>query len=232
MPRKSDTSKSRKKAGRLSREDRALWDHVADQVSPLERTRTVQTRAITEFEELLGEPRSASRPHPGGAKPNGAHHPGTPNNLANGHANPGRTQRTPAAATGSPSPPALPQTGLDDRTTRRISRGRDVIDGRIDLHGMRQSEAERALKRFLFASHARDARTVLVITGKGATGSRSLFEDPDAHEMHREPRGVLKRRVPQWLQATELRSIVVGFGPAHQKHGGDGALYVRLKSKR
>ena len=45
-------------------------------------------------------------------------------------------------------------------------------------------------------------------------------------------RGVLRRLVPQWLRATDLRALVVGFEPAHVGHGGEGALYVRLRRPR
>ena len=42
-------------------------------------------------------------------------------------------------------------------------------------------------------------------------------------------RGVLKRQVPLWLKLPEFRVYVVGFEPAHVGHGGEGALYVRIK---
>ena len=42
-------------------------------------------------------------------------------------------------------------------------------------------------------------------------------------------RGVLKRQVPMWLSLPEFRSFVVGFEDAHVGHGGEGALYVRLR---
>ncbi|MGB9296001.1 MAG: Smr/MutS family protein, partial [Pseudolabrys sp.] len=46
-------------------------------------------------------------------------------------------------------------------------------------------------------------------------------------------RGVLKRQVPQWLGLPEFRALVVGFEDAHVAHGGEGALYVRVRrSKR
>ena len=44
--------------------------------------------------------------------------------------------------------------------------------------------------------------------------------------------GILRRMVPHWLAAPELRSIVLGFEPASAIHGGDGALYVRIRRKR
>jgi DNA-nicking Smr family endonuclease len=40
---------------------------------------------------------------------------------------------------------------------------------------------------------------------------------------------VLRRQVPQWLGLPEFRSLVVGFEDAHVAHGGEGALYVRVR---
>jgi DNA-nicking Smr family endonuclease len=45
-------------------------------------------------------------------------------------------------------------------------------------------------------------------------------------------RGVLRRQVPLWLALPDLRSLVVGFEEAHVAHGGEGALYVRLRRAR
>jgi DNA-nicking Smr family endonuclease len=92
---------------------------------------------------------------------------------------------------------------------------------RIDLHGRTQSEAHAALLSFLRAAQADGARFALVITGKGGSGSQHLSE-----------RGVLKRQVPHWLRLPEFRSYVIGFEDAHIGHGGEGALYVRLRRGR
>ncbi|MGH6765236.1 MAG: Smr/MutS family protein, partial [Bradyrhizobium sp.] len=45
-------------------------------------------------------------------------------------------------------------------------------------------------------------------------------------------RGVLRRQVPQWLSLPEFRTLVVGFEEAHIGHGGEGALYVRIRRPR
>jgi len=102
---------------------------------------------------------------------------------------------------------------------QRVARGKEKIDGRLDLHGLTQSEAHGTLLRFLRTASARDARLVLVITGKGARESEG-------------ERGVLKRRVPQWLSLPEFRVLVVGFENAHVAHGGEGALYIRIRRTR
>jgi DNA-nicking Smr family endonuclease len=106
------------------------------------------------------------------------------------------------------------------REKQRLSRGRAEIDARIDLHGMTQAQAHAALLRFLHRAQATGAKFVLVITGKGA---------PDAP---RGGRGVLRRQVPLWLGLPEFRGCVLGFDRAHSGHGGEGALYVRLRKAR
>ena len=114
------------------------------------------------------------------------------------------------------SAPAL--VPLDRRLKQRLARGAETIDARIDLHGRTQSEAHGALLRFLRRAQADGAKVVLVITGKGA--GTSDF----AHE-----RGVLKRQVPHWLMLPEFRALVLGAEDAHAGHGGEGALYVRVR---
>jgi DNA-nicking Smr family endonuclease len=125
-----------------------------------------------------------------------------------------------------PAPPASLPTktpalvGLGRRLKQRVARGLDPIDARIDLHGHTQKQAHTALLRFLQRAQADGARTALVVTGKGtARGGRGTGSE----------RGVLKRQVPMWLSLPEFRSFVVGFEDAHVGHGGEGALYVRLR---
>jgi DNA-nicking Smr family endonuclease len=114
----------------------------------------------------------------------------------------------------------LPLAPLGRRMKQRVVRGKEAIDGRLDLHGLTQSEAHAALLRFLRAASSRGARLVLVITGKGAGAGHG-------------DRGVLRRQVPQWLGLPEFRMLVLGFEDAHVSHGGEGALYVRVRrSKR
>lgn len=117
----------------------------------------------------------------------------------------------------------LPLAPLGRRMKQRVARGREPIDARIDLHGMTQSRAHVALFNFLQRARGDGARIVLVVTGKGA---KRGGDDEGAD------RGVLKRQVPNWLSLPEFRSLVVGFDDAHIGHGGQGALYVRLRRQR
>src|SRR5437016_11039910 len=61
-----------------------------------------------------------------------------------------------------------PLAAFGRRMKQRVARGKETIDGRLDLHGLTQSEAHAALLRFLRTASSRGARLVLVITGKGA----------------------------------------------------------------
>ena len=105
--------------------------------------------------------------------------------------------------------------GFDKASARRLTRGSFEIDDRLDLHGMSEAIAHRALLRFVKSSHLLSYRTLLIITGKGAQGQ-----------------GVLRRKVPQWLKEPPLNDKVLAITQASPKDGGGGALYVRLRRKR
>lgn len=122
-----------------------------------------------------------------------------------------------AAPRVNPAPPPRPVTPLaeiDHRTRVKLRRGRLDVDAKLDLHGMRQAEAQRALLGFLRRAQGEGAKVVIVVTGKGYSSEEG---------------GVLRRMVPMWLQAPQLRDVVIGFGEAARNHGGEGALYVRIR---
>ncbi len=114
-------------------------------------------------------------------------------------------------------PPLAP---LGRRERARLARGKGEIDARLDLHGMTQVRAHHALLGFLQRAHSEGLTFVLVITGKGKAGKVE------------QERGVLRRQVPHWLSLPEFRALVVGFEEAHIGHGGEGALYVRVRRSR
>ena len=129
------------------------------------------------------------------------------------------TAVAPSRAATPATPPPLAT--FARREKRELARGRTAIDARIDLHGMTQAQAHAALVRFLHRAQDDGAKFALVVTGKGSRAADGASE-----------RGVLRRQVPLWLQLPDLRDIVVGFEEAHVGHGGEGALYVRLRRPR
>jgi len=182
---------------RLSAEEEHLWSAVARTVEPLRHGR------------------KTVRPRTGdAARPVKKKSPGGP------PAAPARLQSAPPAPARAPAASPAPSVAIGRRERQALARGRTAIDGRIDLHGMTQTQAHGALLRFLHRAQAGGGKFVLVITGKGAGPGP------------RDGRGILRRQVPLWLALPEFRACVLGFDVADIGHGGDGALFVRLKKAR
>lgn len=98
---------------------------------------------------------------------------------------------------------------------RRIRRGQNEIDARLDLHGHTQDTAHRELIDFVLRQAALQARCVLVITGKGRLGT-----------------GILRARLFDWIADPSLRPVIAGYAAAHPRHGGAGATYIFLRPRR
>lgn len=115
----------------------------------------------------------------------------------------------------SPKPAAKPVCDtppeIGGHRAAQLRKGRGEPEARLDLHGMTQAEAHRALLRFLTRARANEARMVLVIPGKS---------------------GVLNRQFKLWLAQGEFATLVSGVSGAHKRHGGSGAFYVLLKKAR
>jgi DNA-nicking Smr family endonuclease len=176
----------------LSEEEHALWETVAKQIRPLRAKRLA----------------AVSQPVPPKAEANVV-------TKAETH----RKMAIPTVTPPAKKPIVPPLAPLGRRERSQLSKGKKEIEGRLDLHGMTQARAHRALSGFLHQAHGDGLTFVLIITGKGKIGSES-------------ERGVLRRQVPQWLGQPEFRTVVVGFEEAHIGHGGAGALYVRIRRVR
>ena len=124
-----------------------------------------------------------------------------------------------------------PLTGLDRRSERRMMRGQVEIEGRIDLHGTGVERSHERLLNFLATSRAQGLRLVLVITGKGASPFTQHTLHGADHYHAPERQGRLRRLAPEWFHERQFREHIAGFQPAHPRHGGGGAFYVRLRKK-
>lgn len=192
---------------RLSPEERRLWAQVA---------RTVERRAGVPAPEAPPAEAPAPPPPPPANPVKAAARAAAEREQAEQMAR--ALAQLAAGVRHSPAPRAHGRAArhapdpLEPRRLRRISRERDPIEARIDLHGMTQFEAEDRLKAFIRSCFAQGMRAVLVVTGKGYSGD-----------------GIIRRRAPEWLAARELREMVAGVSSAARRHGGEGALYVALK---
>lgn len=122
--------------------------------------------------------------------------------------------KTPPGSAPGSAPPAP---GLDRRTAERLKRGQLALEARLDLHGLTQEAAHRALNAFLRRAADEGKRTVLVITGKGEAKAGG---------------GVLRTNLPRWLATPPLSRRVLSVVPAKARDGGLGAFYVRLRKER
>ena len=177
----------------LSEEERSLWESVTKHTKPLRKKHR------------------AAKPDAGSSdtKAQLAAKPAVP---------PSSRLRASLPKTAKPAMPPLAPLGRRERS--QLSRGRKEIEARLDLHGMTQARAHRALLSFLQRAYLDGLTFVLIITGKGKVGGAEA------------ERGVLRRQVPHWLSQPEFRNLVVGFESAHIGHGGEGALYVRVRRSR
>jgi DNA-nicking Smr family endonuclease len=140
-----------------------------------------------------------------------------------------RRKPAPPSATLNSSPPepkpepslALDRfAGFDRANAERLKRGKHKVEARLDLHGMTQIEAHRALSVFIRSARVEGKRCVLVITGRGA--AKGAYGSG----------GVLRAAVPRWLDEPDFRPHLLAIATAQPRDGGAGALYVMLRRTR
>ncbi|MEH6404378.1 MAG: Smr/MutS family protein [Sneathiella sp.] len=210
-----------KKAGlrSLSSEDKSLWAHVSKNVEPQSSNRFTGFEDLTNPQEEPAEkvPFQVSR-----QKKIRAYPPVLPSAKK-------EVFDEDAFFRGSVVPSVRHNVpGIDRNTSEKLRKGRMIIEGRADLHGLTQKEAHSKLRSFLGSAHRNGKRCVLVITGKGS----SIEKTDDASFMGGGRKGVLREEVPKWLSAPDLRRLVLDYRIAQAKHGGGGALYVLLRRAR
>jgi len=231
-------SDTRRRRADLGPEDRALWDRVTRDATPLPPTRRDGERRS---EAPAGaEPVPLKTPEAKPAQPAPAPLPASPASPTSPAPAPRRLRPT-----GSGKPPEIgldlagpavgpvgrPEAGLDRRLAERLRRGEREPDGRIDLHGMTAERAHRALDQRIGEALAHGERLVLVITGKGGKRRSAPDDLADALFM-RDDQGVLRQQAPGWLRRGPHARHIVGIYEAPLRHGGAGAFYVYLKKPR
>lgn len=120
----------------------------------------------------------------------------------------------PAKPAHAPVRVGTPPPGIDSHRWRDLRRGRTRPERTLDLHGRRAQDAYHAVRAFLLSAHADGIRCVAVVTGKGPM--------PEG--------GVLRREFPHWLNAPDLRHLVLGAAYPHVAN--QGAVHLLLRRRR
>ena len=98
---------------------------------------------------------------------------------------------------------------------------------KLDLHGFSLTESNKIVKKFIIESFNYGYRKLKIVTGKG-TRSRS-YDNPYISEKL----SVLKHSVPEFINSDEnLNNKIVKIANANLRDGGEGAMYIFLKSNK
>lgn len=105
--------------------------------------------------------------------------------------------------------------GVSDAQLSSLQRGEPEPEEKIDLHRLRRDSAGRLLSDRIQSARARGLRCVVVIHGRG---QRSAGGE-----------AVLREALPGWLSTAPCAQHLLGFAPAPNRHGGEGAMLVLLR---
>lgn len=195
----------RRPRGGLTEADQAAWRAYTAGVAPLR------------DDPKARRPAPAAAPQAGPpAPPPEARPPAAPAEPAKRAPAPPRRRAGGSVAAAAAIPPpeiqvGIAPSGLDQRRWTALRRGRTRPERTLDLHGHRAQEAHAALRAFVRAAWTDGLRCIAVVTGKGSTNEG----------------GVLRRELPHWLNAPDLRPLLLGA--AHPHATNPGAVHLLLR---
>jgi DNA-nicking Smr family endonuclease len=164
------------------------------------------------FAELIGETKPIS---PGPARVERA----TPRSkISRPRASP--ESRTPASTFRWPDkeePRLAAAPGVSDAQIFALGRGEPEPEEKIDLHGLRRDSVGRLLADRIASARARGLRCLVVIHGRGQRSGTG--------------EAVLRDAIPGWLTKPACAKHLLGFAPAPNRHGGEGAMLVLLRKR-
>jgi DNA-nicking Smr family endonuclease len=108
---------------------------------------------------------------------------------------------------------AYNETGVSHKTLRNLKKGQYNIEAVLDLHRKTIEEARAAVDEFLHKCVRHAVKVALIVHGKGRMDSPPI----------------LKNQINHWLRQA---SPVLAFCSAAPRHGGNGAVYVLLRSQK
>jgi DNA-nicking Smr family endonuclease len=99
-----------------------------------------------------------------------------------------------------------PPPGLDKASWQKFRSGASRASKVLDLHGMTAARAHHATLHFIQSAYAEQIRVVEIVTGKGE---------------------VLLRELPHWLNAPQLRPMILALAHPHAANTGSVRILLR-----
>jgi DNA-nicking Smr family endonuclease len=114
-----------------------------------------------------------------------------------------------------------------DKDSNFLSKNKNKKVRKLDLHGYGLSEANQLVKQFIKKSFADGIQQLIVITGKGLRSK--INKDP----YRSKKMNILKNSIPEYIKNNiELKNKVSKMSQASLKDGGEGAIYIFLKTSK
>ena len=114
---------------------------------------------------------------------------------------------------------------IDKNKLSLLKRGKLQPDFILDLHGMNTVKAKEKSIEFIKSNYLNGKRLLLIITGKGKSSNKSLFENGTQI-------GIIRKSLKSWLYESDIRTKILGIVSSHINHGGEGAFYIYLKKNK
>lgn len=108
--------------------------------------------------------------------------------------------------------------GINRNMDKKLKTGKFTPDLRIDFHGLKLDEAFNSLIYNINYAYENGLKFLLIITGKGNRTADN--------------RDSIKSQIDHWMTHYSIAPKIIKYTDAHQKDGGNGAIYVLVKSKK
>ena len=111
---------------------------------------------------------------------------------------------------------------------KELKRGKVKIDRRLDLHGYTLKEANDKFKNEVIKNYNKNNRCILVITGKGVLNKSNKKEEGSPKLYY----GKIKNSILNWINDIEIKNLILTYQDAGIEHGGDGAIFIYLRTRK
>jgi len=116
---------------------------------------------------------------------------------------------------------------LYDKDSIVLNKSKNKKIRKLDLHGSTLSEANQLVKKFIEKSFIDGILQLIVITGKGLRSK--INKDP----YRSKKMNILKNSIPEYIKNNiELKNKISKISQASLKDGGEGAIYIFLKTSK